>query len=341
MTLFSLPKFIWKHIIDNLSPNDIVNMRLVLKYFDNTVDEANWKRCFDNGSCAIALVKCTKNDMDNFWYYACFNHDACGSIDNALNKIENNIYNKIFIKHGTYQINAVNVEHNYIWHSYWRICSVELIGSSSAITTIIGKHSNFSNYLINGLRTLFISNITFGVDLNVRNAYELFITDCKFGQSMLRLNNVIKVTVECCIFNGAAPIHVNMGYGNEPKIEYIINNNIFKRNYIREGEICIFFSNNVDMTSSIDISNNIISNYGMLCQIGEYIIITFRNNHISNIHSCILCWWINNNSDIVFNNNTFDHVERLYGDNNVTDKMTLETNNTYIDCGHELMRYTK
>ena len=333
MSLYTLPKFIWKHIIDNLTIHDIVNMHLVLKHFGNMIDEANWKRCFlYNRLCSIALVQCESQQINDFWRYACYNHVKCDSVDNMFDilEIDNKckVYNKIFIKTGIYEIDTdINARYIHCNHS------IDIIGSGLC-TIITENYSNkFNEYFISFTGYFSAYNIIFRDTRFIMRKFDKLILDnCIFDNSSLSLYRVSNAVVTNCTFNSVFPITIS-GKSNLTLVKYTISNNIFKNKFNKGVFISCYGEYN--NASIINITNNTISCRNILCRIEGDVTILFDNNHISTVKSCILCKQSGCNSAIMFKNNIFDHVEKLYyNDNKIAGLDT--SNNTYIECGPEL-----
>ena len=304
---------------------------------------------FYGRSCSIVLVQCGSQRITDFWRYACYNHLACVSIDDALRKIipdeAHVVYYKMFIKCGEYEISHISTHSDSFYNH--RNCGIEMIGDNE--TTIIDKSNQSNKYVIQCAKYFTMYNITFcGIELEIFGAYTFIpctlnvnISNCIFNQSTLVLHNVKNAVIVGCNFNGNDPLNIEM-CDISPEMNYTIKDNIFKSDINNDGDTCIIFNGILNSSSTINIINNIISHYKTLCWIDENASILFKNNHISNIKSCIYAWvdWSGGNgSVIIFNNNIFDNVKNVYESDGRIAKLELCDSNTYIDCGPELTRF--
>lgn len=327
-----LPKFLWRHIIDKLTTSDISNMIVAIKSFNVMLDDDSWKRCFlDGRRSAIAVVQCNTKIDYCYWKYACYNHVTCDSFDDIFCKINNSTYYNIYIKAGEYKVDP----NNYFYYNS-NHCHINLIGTKDK--TIVSYNDIDSKIYQIKLGSLSIHDISLiNIELRIANANNLHINNCEFDRSCISICTVNKVIIEQCMFNGVSPIYIELYEARLPQCEYIIKNNTFSREVLPGDRACILFHGK-HLACNITIANNIISYYRILCQVGEYDTIIFRDNCISDVVSCVNCWWGNNKSVILFENNTFDQVDRLYGAE-ITGNIRLSGNNMFINCEEELTKY--
>ena len=352
-----VPKFLWKPIADYLSYDDIIKLATVNTKFVNILDDDTNKDYFLNDrECDIALVACNTNRINFFWKYALkvlqvYNNinDMLANIE-ASNKVTNDEYirYKVFIKSGSYGV---------AWHNYqfnYNKCSIELIGCEST-TLILSNHPTFTLPCYCSIRNITFSKSTFNFRNDTGNT-ELVIANCKFERvgllyidpiNVLTIINTVfnkidlwikpanTLVISDCIFNDAylAMCH---RINDLQKINYTIVHNIFHCSF---GTRCIYLGGNYHKSSLVTISNNTITDSSTFLVVDACnMFILFNNNTITNTKSYLDTQWKNNSRSIVFENNIFNNVEKLYNYAEFC-MVQLKANNQFINCGIDLIKY--
>ena len=350
-----LPKFLWKHIIEQLSMADIKTMLIADKSFGNLIDDDMWKQYLFGGiQCNIIIVRCETRRMDDFWKYACYNHTSCNDIDTLFDYITcdtkinatfnkrlfgNTIFNyKAFIKHGNYTVNNKDVE---FYHSK---CSIELIGGYGGKTTIsilnnnrdtkhlyISKCFSIKDITLLGLRIIYVKKC-------INYMSNLHVSNCYFMDSSFEISSIDNVCISICTFAYTMLVFATSSFGKRPVINYDISNNIFINH---DDQYYLALHCDCRKYSVISIVNNIFKNAirhrgTLINDVSKNVTVTFENNKITNIDSCLYpCK--NGTSTVIFKNNIFTKVRSLFyttiGD------AKLCNNNTFVDCGSELTNF--
>lgn len=238
-----MPIFMWNYISPYLSKHDLYTLGKTDSRF-NVIYNLAWKHIFDNRRESIAIVKCkSRDEMDhkNFWRKAAMTYAHCMYFHDVFRLIEAEnksrmktiemVHYKVFIK-GPKDYDPYKCK---CYHFYSR-CGIEIIGNNKKIS--------LTKVLVNALQYLVLTNIKFDANISLHNydidqnhfevpfikpdTGELCITNCSFGKSQLRINNIMKVTITNCVFNHTI-IDLCYYYAsvNGTRIDYKITNNTF------------------------------------------------------------------------------------------------------------------
>lgn len=343
-----LPKFLWKHIINYLSTNNITTMIVANNDFVGVMDDNDWKRCFYDGrKDAIVIIKCVCKRIDNFWRYACYNYIACVDIDDMLSFIEADnitassfIYYKIFIKEGRYDISKLSKHYRFNNTD----CSIEITGSNRYQYKTIFSNPNKADAAILILSKYFsIKYITF--------CYTLWLSRYDHDNKEAIDNSNLEVKISNCIFSNSRIIKglyvhsidklviCDVQFKNS-NCDLELVNNTTMTNCIFDNSILLIEACRLEVNYMI--KNNLFSNIqsGMfdvrpaIFYSGEWNIssrILFCNNTVKNTELFMLFWSRDDFCVMVFEDNLFTEVIRLIrgGTENI---ITMDKSNIFTNC---------
>lgn len=336
-----MPKFLWKYVIRYLLVGHVIKMSNLDRYFMAITEYKSMKHCImANINSNIILVKCNANRIDNFWIHAWNNHKCYTRLHYALDQTPTDSgYYKILIKPGQYMLGCNVFKIN---------CNIEISGVHDFNMPIITTNTQFNQFHIScniSISNLVFNDINLGFNTPIPKMEQTYvnISNCIFGSgSTLKIQRINRATISNCKFNTGYIIlgekryyiYENVKDDNLPKINYdIINNNFTDTKF---G--CIIFRGKQRNASTINITDNVVSNCGLLCNISmERASIYFTNNIFTNMVSCVDSY--NESAFITFKSNTFTNVNKLYHYGNGEDVIKLDTSNEFTDCGIDLTKY--
>lgn len=351
-----LPKFLWKHIIEQLSMTDIKAMLVSDKSFDSLIDDDVWMQyLFKEIQSNIIIVRCKTEPMDKFWKYAYYNHMTCDKIETAIDLIEsdnksnatfnkklvgNNIFSyKVLIKQGDYLIS------NRYKKFYHTKCNIEIIGGYEGVTTISPTGTDWDKdvkpFYVSG--HLIIKNITFHYlyviykQKSIDDISSLVISDCRFETNcILDIGSICNTHITNCMFDDSS---LNIYPENKSVINnYIIENSTFT-NYGGDWYLELYSGSGKPLTVSIignTFDNNTPYPGALISNEAKYATIMVTNNNIINVHTCI-CTLEDIGSPVILENNIFTNVQSLFDETVGIAK--LGSSNTFVNCGINLTKY--
>ena len=347
-----MPHFLWRMVMTYCDAKSILEL-CTDKRFGSMLNDDDWKRYFYATKPAIAIVKTTRSDMNNFWKYACYNHIACDSINDMLSKIENDnigliseldehierdfTYYKVYVSQGKYSITSG------CCYKYKK-CSIEIIGDEANETVIdFMKMETVTivtseQFTITGI-TFINFSITYQSN-SVNNASKIELNNCIFYNKYIMILTVISINdliITGCIIK-KHPLSIR---NKSQRINYNITYNTFLE--------CTYASIIMDGITvheplAINITNNTITGSRYLMTIFvENVSIIVANNHISNVTDITKCFGLRfpKQSTAVFDNNTFINAgtqPHIFGDNiifNANNKFADSIDDPILACFHE------
>ena len=352
-----LPKFLWKYIIDYVSYNNIHTLIRVNSHFAKLIDDDDGRESFlESRINAIVIIKCKSNRMKYFWKYAQSNYRTCNDIDDIfyIIRADDNIklfYHKVFIKQGHHIASKYHYYCDIVLHNL--IHNIEIVGSHNNSTVIAAHHSlpynnncqsiyytgniSIKNITFSDIQYKFVKRVNYHVVFYDIVAPTLSISNCIFiNHSDLSLENIYDISLLNCRFNNSRLLTNNCKI--EP-IQYNISHNIFTN--IKDGAY-IYCIGNICLSSIINITKNTFDNktndsISLLSNNLTAGTIAFSNNRISDIKSCIK-YACHSKSIVIFSNNTFNHVSKLY-DNTWLANIKLNSDNIFVNCDAELTQH--
>lgn len=363
-----MPKFLWKHIIEYLSYDNIININTIDSSFFALVDENDWRSNFlEHRTDAIVVVKCDTRQMDYFWKYASQNYISCGNINELFRYLKGDIkhnttmvHYKVFIQTGEYPYNNYYNGNDYQDYNFSnKPCSIEINGSKSKSTSIRYTNKKITNYfalhvvipkyfsikhiIFHNVSCSFLKHkfdtykcLTDDKFINIYSDTELYINNCIFegSHTILAISSINKSIIVNCTFN--AKLNISNGIS----CNQITESRMYKLGLANNIECSISHSTFL-IESPIDSCININSDL--------FHKINFTNNtvlkaatlfydwlnkntiiQISNMDMCVQCC-----CNVRFANNHFDNVIALYDDK--SSNITVDDTNTFINCSEQLM----
>lgn len=188
-----MPKFLYNHVFDYLSTDDLLRLSTNIKAFGPLINEINWKRCYDNKVSDITIVNMKQyntnpKDYYSIWHYAITNHIKCNEFINfyklieadietepkdVLRKVDNIInpivpHYRIYLKTGVHRLARLSgpvYQYEIYIGKIWG-CKIEMIGTFGTVIEFPVPGSALS---LLGFKYLSIENVIFN-NINV-NAY--------------------------------------------------------------------------------------------------------------------------------------------------------------------------
>ena len=339
-----MPHFLWKMVMAYCDVKPILKL-CTDKRFGNILNDDDWKRYFYATKPAIAIVKTTCSDMNNFWKYACYNHIACDSINDMLSKIESDnigliseldehiekdfTYYKVYVSQGKYSITSG-------CHYKYKKCSIEIIGDEVKKTVFdFMKVKTVTTIAIVSSEQFTITGITF---INFSITYQsnsvndapkielnncIFYNKCNMNLTVISINDLI---ITGCIIK-TSPLYIKIKSCDNKS--QIINYNITYNTFLGcDVASTILDGTIVDKLSMINITNNTITkSHHLMANNNKDVSILVANNHISNVVDCFNMFSLEKST--VFDNNIFINTgtqPHIFSDN-----IIFNANNKFVD----------
>ena len=359
-----IPKFLWKHIIEYMSYENIISMTVVDSNFFILIDKDMGRSNFlEHRTNAIVVVKCDARSMDYFWKYAVRNHVSCRNVNELFYYLECDteknitmIYYKVFIKAGEY---ILDDSHYNLYRYNKQQCSIEINGSKSETTTfyfVIPRStldiviSSFFSMKYIRFNDLFLNlqkhGMTYRLDDNdfikILTYRELYISNCAFGngKSGLNIESIDKSTIINCQFNHTQLWITGCWRVTELIIRLGLSEitvcNILSSTFFDESDFCGCIDIRGGLLQVINFTDNVVLKAKILFSNGlnNKTLIEAKSNRIYNTDLCVRrC------RDTTFTNNQFDNVISLHDE--ACNNIVIDNTNTFINCGEQLMNQIK